>query len=592
VTGENPIEGFTADQLSHMAAAKRMEEHNRSTGIRPWSNEYEQLRARSDPATNAAWDCLDPEVKAGIDGCDTPIPVTREAMLPTFPCRVLPTWLADFVEALAVATQTPTDLPGMLALAACSTAAGGRVKVEVRPGWTEPTNLYVAVAMDPGNRKSPVFSGVCAPLSVADKALAQSSLAGIIEAQTRKEIAGKAAEAGAREAALRPDDLNKIGEAIAAAAMAEAITVPTQPRLLADDATPEALASLMAEQGGRIAVLSDEGGVFDLMAGRYNSGKANLDLYLKAWSGTPYRVDRKGRPAEFIERPALTVGLAVQPEVLRSLTDRPGFRGRGLLARFLYSLPRSPLGRRSIGPPPVPEDIGTAYATNMAALVRSLVEWTDPAVLALTSDARAQLTMFETRLEPRLGPAGDLAHIADWASKLAGTAVRIAAVIHLATHLRDGWRRPVDASSMAGAIDVADYLIEHAAAAFELMRADPLTDDAQYVLRWLEARERTTFVGRDLYSANRSRFPTADSLTSVLAHLESFGWIRRLPQPERQGAGRPPSQVWAVNPLLGTRNQQNRDSVDCADELTRSPDPRLDDFADSADRKSGSDGGG
>ena len=39
------------------------------------------------------------------------------------------------------------------------------------------------------------------------------------------------------------------------------------PRLVADDITPEAAASLLAEQGGRLAVLSAEGGIFTTLAG-------------------------------------------------------------------------------------------------------------------------------------------------------------------------------------------------------------------------------------------------------------------------------------------------------------------------------------
>ena len=43
--------------------------------------------------------------------------------------------------------------------------------------------------------------------------------------------------------------------------------VPPLPRWLVDDATPEALAGLLAAYG-RIALLSPEGDVFDQMAGR------------------------------------------------------------------------------------------------------------------------------------------------------------------------------------------------------------------------------------------------------------------------------------------------------------------------------------
>ena len=491
-------------------------------------------------------------------GWEQPIPLGRDAHLPAFPVHVLPAWLADFVAAEAVATQTPADLAGMLVLGALATAAGGRVRVEPHPGWSEPLNLYLAVAMPPGNRKSPVFAAVTAPLWNLDRDLAEKSLSEIIEAAARKDVAAAAAATAAREAAgAAKGDLadKKMADAVAAAAMAEAITVPVQPRLLADDATPEALGSLMAAQGGRIAILSDEGGVFDLMAGRY-SGQANLDLYLKAWSGSPHRVDRKGRPAEFIPRPALTLTLAVQPDVLRAIADRPGFRGRGLLARFLYALPVSPLGWRIIDPPPVPEETEAVYRTNLTALVRSLAEWTDEAQLAFTDAAREALHDFQQQLEPRLGPGGDLAPVADWASKLAGELVRIAALIHLATHLQDGWRRPVDALAMGGALEIGDYLIAHAQAVFDLMGADELTGHADYVLRWLAARGRDAFIARDLYTANRTRFPTAEALAPVLAHLESFGWIRQQPVEPASGPGRRPSPVWTVNPIARQQYQQ------------------------------------
>src|SRR5689334_12933302 len=94
--------------------------------------------------------------------------------------------------------------------------------------------------------------------------------------------------------------------------------VPAYPRLIADDITPEKLGAVMAEQGEKIAIFSDEGGVLTTMGGRYNSGVANLDLLLKAHSGSPYRVDRASREMPIsMKKPALTIALAVQPQVLR-----------------------------------------------------------------------------------------------------------------------------------------------------------------------------------------------------------------------------------------------------------------------------------
>ena len=97
-----------------------------------------------------------------------------------------------------------------------------------------------------------------------------------------------------------------------AALVADSIVVPTMPRLLADNVTPEAAASLLAEQGGRLAVLSAEGGIFDILAGRYSGGMPDLDVWLKGHAGDPLRVDRKGRAAGVRAVARSDIGLTVQ----------------------------------------------------------------------------------------------------------------------------------------------------------------------------------------------------------------------------------------------------------------------------------------
>ena len=104
-----------------------------------------------------------------------PVPLSAHRLLPPFPLDALPSWLGDMVAALADFTQTPTDLPGCLALACLATAAGGRAMVEVRPGWHEPTNLFVVVALPPGSRKSPVFAAMTAPILAAERALQENT---------------------------------------------------------------------------------------------------------------------------------------------------------------------------------------------------------------------------------------------------------------------------------------------------------------------------------------------------------------------------------------------------------------------------------
>jgi replicative DNA helicase len=493
----------------------------------------------------------------GGRGWMPPVPFGVTGEVPAFPVEVLPSWLGEYVAAVATATQTPPDLAGMLALAVLAAVAAGAVEVEPRLGWREPLCLFVAVGMDAGARKSGVFTAMTRPVADFERQQAAAALPGITETAVLRRIADQAAayaEAAAGKAPASQQEEAR-AEAIGRAAEASALVVPPLPRWLVDDATPEALAGLLAVYG-RIALLSPEGDVFDQMAGRYNQGAGpNLGVYLKGHAGDLLKVDRRGRPPEYVERPCLTIGLAVQPEVLRGLAGRPGFGGRGLLARFLYSLPESLVGRRQPGAPPVPQATADRYALELQALAASLAGPAGddgPALLTLDQAAAEHLLGFERDLEPRLAAgSGDLAHLAGWAAKLAGATCRLAGLLHLADHLRDGWNRPINADTFIGAARLASYLIEHARAVFDLMGADPRLDDARWLLDWITRTGQVQFTRRDAHrAAPRGRFPKATDLDPALSLLEEHGWLHRVDaDPAGPKGGRPPSPRFLVNPL-------------------------------------------
>jgi replicative DNA helicase len=515
----------------------------------------------ADPAVLAhlAGELAESTSAAGVGerGWEPPVPLGVVGELPAFPVEDLPGWLGEYVAAVATATQTPPDLAGMLALAVLATVAAGAVEVEPRPGWREPLCLFVAIGMDAGSRKSGVFTAMTRPMADFERQQAAAAVPGITETATLRRIADQAAATAEAAAGKAPAGQQEEARAaaIARAAEASALVVPPVPRWLVDDATPEALAGLLAVYG-RIALLSPEGDVFDQMAGRYNQAAGpNLGVYLKGHAGDLLKVDRRGRPPEYVERPCLTIGLAVQPEVLRGLAGRPGFGGRGLLARFLYSLPPSLVGRRQAGAPPVPPTVADRYALELQALAASLaVPAGDdgPALLALDQAAGELLLGFERELEPRLAAgSGDLAHLAGWAAKLAGATCRLAGLLHLAGHLRDGWAHPINVDTVAGAARLAGYLVEHARAVFDLMGADPRVDDARWLLDWIARTGQVQFTRRDAHhAAPRGRFPKATDLDPALSLLQEHGYLRRVDaDPSGPRGGRPPSPRFLVNPL-------------------------------------------
>jgi len=514
----------------------------------------------------------------GEQSWEPPTPLGRQTAIPPFPVEVLPASLGQYVTAVAEATQTPPDLAAMLILSVLATAAARKVVVEVRSGWREPVNLYIAVAMPPGSRKSPVFARVTAPLLAYERQALDNARPQIAEAAARKRIGDDLAHQAEKIAAnADPAQRERLtAQAVAASETADAITVPPAPRLLADDATPEAVASLLAEQGGRLAILSAEGDVFDIMAGRYSkNGSANLGVFLKGWNGDDLKVDRKGRPPEHVEQPALTLGLAVQPEVLEVIARQPGFKGRGMLARFLYALPPSNVGHRLTNVAPVTEALEDGYRAEVVAMVTSLADVTDPVALPFTQAGSRRFERFEEALEPRLAAdGGDLGHVADWGAKLAGRTAAIAGLLHLASNIRTGWAAPIGEESVRAAVTIADCWVGHALAVFDMMGADPAVSEARYVLAWVDRSRVERFTRRELFSAlPRGRFAKVGDLEPALAVLTGHDYIRPAEPPDTHGRpGRKPSPVYLVNPLYrsaesaqSAQSRQRSHSADTAD---------------------------
>jgi replicative DNA helicase len=492
-------------------------------------------------------------VDPALIGWDTPAPLSAVATLPGFPVDVLPGWLSEMVTATATQFQTPPDLPGCLALAALSTAAGGRAVVEIRPGWTEPVNIYAVVVLPPSARKSPPFRVLTAPLRRAERELIDAAKAEIEQARITR-VAAERAQVKAEQSIDLPDGPDgqanpAVAAAVQAAMAAKEVTIPPVPRLLADDLTPETAANLLHTHGGRLAVLSAEGGLFATLAGRY-SGNPNLDVFLKGYSGDTVQVDRMGREREFVDSPAITIGLTVQPAIIDELAKTSLLRGTGLLARFLYSVPVNTVGHRLSRPDPIPTAVADAYDQNLRALVHALAEWTDPAVLQFSPAADDRMAGYQDAIEPKLAPGGgEWAHIGDWAGKLAGQVGRLAALLHAAQHPHQPWATPIPEATVTAAQRLGDYYAAHALAVFDRLGSDPALDGARTVLTWIEQARITRFSRRDAFRHNRGeRVKAVADIDPALALLEDHGYIRLADGPERSGPGRKPSPAYLVHP--------------------------------------------
>jgi replicative DNA helicase len=495
-----------------------------------------------------------PDASAGPEPWDAaPIELGALYLKPDFPVDVLPAWLGDFASAVAVETQTPVDLAGCLALAVVSTAVTGRLTITARGRWREPGNIFTAVAMDPASRKSEVFRQMAGPIQAAEHHLAEAAQPLRIEAEVTQRVHASHAEQAIKKAGntSEDDDGTALADAISAQASATDWDLPPKPVIFLDDTTPEAATTTLAEQGGRLSVLSAEGGIFAIIAGRY-SGNANFDLFLKGHAGDTIKVNRKGRDPEHIDNPALTLGVAVQPSVFRDCGQIPGAADRGLLARILYSLPESTLGNRNSRAPETPGHLVENYHRRLHALTLTFRDLTEPVQPHLDPDAQEQLIALLDWIEPRLGPGGSFAPIRAWAGKLAGAIVRIAGLLHIASHAAtpggSNWDQPITAATFGNAERIGRYYLAHAHAVFDYMGADPDLDNARTVLAWINRTGTPTFTRRDAFYALRStRFPKVAELDPALALLTEHGHIRPVLATANPKGGRP-SAAYQVHP--------------------------------------------
>ena len=454
----------------------------------------------------------------------------------------LPEWLGRWAHTVEASVQVPRAYPVLLGLAAVSAALARRLEVEVRPGRREPVNLYCAPVGPPASGKTPAVNLARAPLDEW-QAEARSAMAPALAYQRSAiEVAEGQRRAAVSAAAKAQDDAERASaenEAREAAARCALLAPARAPLILGDDLTPEALLQELANQSGRFAVISDEGGFLETVGGRYSRGLANLDGLLKGHSGSDVTVIRKGSGGEssvtLVRRPALTVALCLQPSALRALS-RPDFKGRGLLARFVWAVPPPRLGERT-GPDEgvdLDAEAVLVYRQRIRGLLgdvpKTLLEAEEGAPLVARIEARGRqiLGAWHRELEPRLGPGGDLSDegIQGWAGKAVGLAARFAGLLHRCSDVPPEGPE-IAPETVERAVCLARWALGHAERVFGVaLHEEGREADAGRLVAWLRA-QRGELSRREIQQRCPASLRRAAVLDAALAAGEADGRIRR-----------------------------------------------------------------
>ena len=493
---------------------------------------------------------------------------------PPIPASLLPGALGTFAAALAAEAEVPDALPVMAILGTLSTALAKRVVVSPQQNWEESVNLYMAVALPPGNSKSLVLNRCTAPLT-AWETNEQLRLAPIIAMERSRRKSEEQRIEQSRRDGVKEKNQTERNKILQQVAQDEAALQPARalPQLIANDTTPEALAMTLKEQDGRLAIISDEGGIMETMAGLYTGGSANVDVLLKGIDGGQVRIRRKNSES-FNINPYLTMMLLVQPRILQNMAEQHAFRGNGTLERFLFVLPKSTLGYRSHNGMPVSTAIEGDYKAVIDRLLALppnivggkvvktliLVDGTSgpptpaivggtavPYTLTLSPAASQAWSRFRDEVEPMLKPTGRLADATGWGAKLPGFTLRIAGLLHMSVIGTQSLE--IDDATMKSAIDLAGRLIDHAIAARHLMGTDQAAEDAKLVFEWLKATRREEFTRTECLNAHPGRLVSSKRMDALLTVLMDRNIIDAGEKLQKGGRGRP-AREYRVNPQI------------------------------------------
>jgi putative DNA primase/helicase len=411
-----------------------------------------------------------------------------------YPIFLLPGRIGEAVQEVIGFVQCPPALAACSALAVVSTACQGLADVRRAGGLEGPASLFIVALGGSGDRKS-----------TADNLFSQS-----IDQWEREQAAAlkpvlKRFEADfqvweAKKAGLlaKIKDTTKAGkdtiglENQLIAMELEKPQKPSTPRLKYVDATQEELAHRLAHDWPTGGILSAEGGaVFGGAALGKDNQMKSMSLFNCLWSGESYRVDRRTTTSYTLRDVRLTVGIAIQPETIRSFLDSSNglARGIGLLARFLIAWPESTQGTRKFQEPPEEWPALSRFHRRIAELLNTPLPVTEkgslaPTVINLSPEAKKIWVRFHDDVEVELSPGRDMAETRDVASKTADNAARIACLFHV---FEKGTGGAIENGHMVAGAKIALWHLYEARRFMREMAVSEEASKAQILDEWLIA---------------------------------------------------------------------------------------------------------
>lgn len=254
-------------------------------------------------------DRVRPEKKETIE--DDKIEIAKEDFI--FPIDIFPKTIQNYIIQCNKTLNSSIDYMGCSLLWLLSVIIGNSIKIEVKKGWIEAANLWIAIVGGAGVGKTPSIGNMTFPLQKLNM----------------REIKRYVIEF---EKYIAYQNLEKKEKALT-----EEVFKPKKTQFIVNDITLEALIELHSENRNSIGVLKDElAGWFKEM-NRYRTG-SDLEHWLSSWSGKEINLNRKVAKSSFVDKAFIPVFGGIQPGILDEFYTEEN-KDNGFMDRLLFSFP-------------------------------------------------------------------------------------------------------------------------------------------------------------------------------------------------------------------------------------------------------------
>jgi len=452
----------------------------------------------------------------------------------SFPVRLLPEPLANFVAEASHAIGCPPDYVAVPMLSVLGTAIGTGHRIQIKEGWCEWPILWTATVGDTGTAKSPGLEQAIEPLRRRQSELHAEFNEAIRATQFAKKAATKTTKKGnarpaasatrARESATRDTEESS------------QVSTPQLGQVFTTDTTLEALNLCLTTNPHGIVLVRDELTAWVLAMNEYKKGSgADRPHWQSMWNGSQIVVNRKNNLTPIIiPRPFVCVVGGLPPDMLGELCDERG-REDGFIHRILFAFP-DPVPRVLTNEGIRPETMNRYCETfdrlrrlrlNMLAEDPTVTLELAPGVFEIFRDwVNEHYAEMENGPTTLRGP---------WA-KLVTYCARFALIIQLTRKVcGESPSAEVDEETVSLAIALVSYFKSHTRKVYHRLHASAEERQIIAAVEWLKRQPGCVASQRDFVSYKVGGVKKSDQAADLLKKLEENRWGHIEEQTPRRG---------------------------------------------------------